>query len=106
MHDHVRALERRPQGVGVADVTGAVVHLGPPALSRVERPPRDADDLVDLLLVLEQGHQCESEGAGGPGHRHGQSSSSVIGSPYPGRLGLAHVRLVKVYLPVGSLVMS
>ncbi len=73
MDDDVHTHERRPQRVGIPDVTLPVRHLRPAALRRVERPAGDPDDVIDPVVVLEQGHQPRAEGAGGSGDRDGQA---------------------------------
>src|SRR5674476_98324 len=57
VNDHLGPIERGPQRVGVANVTAAVLHLRPATLRRIERPPSDADDAIDPIVLLEQGHQ-------------------------------------------------
>ena len=66
MHHNVRTFERRPQRVDVANVTGAIVHLRPAALGRVEGPPRDADDGSISLSSWSKGISASPKVPDGP----------------------------------------
>ena len=99
MHHHVDAGERHLQGLGITDVALAVLHLGPAPLGRVERTARDPDDPGDAVVVLQEGDQPRTEGAGGAGDRDREialagggvrvrgfprTAGSVAGTPLPG----------------------
>ena len=75
VHDHVGPLEGRP----VARRRREHHRGGTPSWSShapgIEGPPSDADDAIDPTVLLEQGHQRQPEGPGGPGHRHCEPAS-------------------------------
>ena len=72
MHHHVGVAERVTQGLGVADIAAAILHLRPAVGGRVERAPGDAHDPRDPVVGLEQGDQPGPESPGRSGHRDRQ----------------------------------
>jgi hypothetical protein len=72
VHHDVGPVEGVAQGLRVADVAAAVLHLRPAEPVRVERAPGDADDPRHPVVALEQGHQPEPERPGRSGYRDRQ----------------------------------
>jgi hypothetical protein len=72
VYDDVRAGEGIAQGVGISDVTAAVLHLRPALLGRVEGSARHSHHLRDAAVGLQQGQESVAEGPGGAGHGNGQ----------------------------------
>src|SRR5207248_11074717 len=91
---HVGPLHRVAHAGLVLDVAPAVLGLLPPSARGVERPARHPDDALHAPGALERGHQGDSEIAGGPGDRYGQSVLGHAGlipgqsSSYPGSPGI------------------
>src|SRR3954453_20411300 len=93
VYDDVGAGEGLLQHRLVTDVAAAVLHLRPAMLARVERPAGDAHDLADAVVVLQERHQPEAEGAGRPGHGNGEVSSFRGHAPlHTTRAGATHTR--------------
>ena len=64
VHHHVRAVERPLEHGLVTDVAPPVGHLVPAVLGGVERPAGHADHHRDAVVILQQRHEAEAEGAG------------------------------------------